>query len=679
MFTLRALTFALLLSWFSGTCFAQQSIPSLPVPSPVVKTPLPDIKKPADERLSNALKQPMRINIFAPGQEGGAIVRDNKISVHFKAYAAWGKDLSAVQYAIAAPSGPVVSDIVCQRQCGSVFEFNESIDLQSTEDGPYRIAVQIVDTNGQTVSEVSEFVLTFFPVFIPDLVLSYPRPGYQLIAQEDLMEPHPRLAPLPAIHFDHYNSSVTDAPIPDFGRFVVQEKDFAGGFSGTGACLNFMVDDRDNLIGFCGHRDNLFQVRQAEYRITLLNKTTFEQMDDITVAEDIMLGSHGCEDASDDRAPLYLGYFVMDNEGRALITMDDNVTHFIRVTNDRRELETVDRIDFNSLRLPGMRADFRLDDEANRVAQVIPDYEDGYWFMGQGTSTSSSFVGHINGRRQVDFFKWLNSYGAGEEKIENGMAIDSTGLYVLSDHALYKFKIARGRGQQVFRHTYDRAHPDHCKPGTFAHRGSGSTPTLLGNDLVAFTDNADGRVNVVVVDRRDEAGPRGREICKVPVFADGASANENSLIGYNNSLIVQNWFGAPKKITWNTQDMEPGIWRIDVSPDRSSCRVVWNTDDISSTATARLSTKTGLIYFPVENWDAGRLELAALDFQTGHEAAPRLFLGNIDLDALDYHIELRRDQPDNEQIMMLPLYVLQNGELVQPVYAGVKRIFTGFR
>jgi hypothetical protein len=56
-------------------------------------------------------------------------------------------------------------------------------------------------------------------------------------------------------------------------------------------------------------------------------------------------------------------------------------------------------------------------------------------------------------------------------------------------------------------------------------QGSGTTPTLLPDDLVTIADNADPRMHVIFLTRST-----GEEVCEVPVFDVGESATENSLV-----------------------------------------------------------------------------------------------------------------------------------------------------
>lgn len=169
----------------------------------------------------------------------------------------------------------------------------------------------------------------------------------------------------------------------------------------------------------------------------------------------------------------------------------------------------------------------------------------------------------------------------------------------------------------TWRETYDRGTAP--KPGAI-NQGSGTTPTLLGEDLVAISDNADSRVNVVVYHRLDDH-VGDRLVCQLPVFVPDLSVTDNSFVGYGDSLIPENNFGYDGPFGDRTLS-QPGILRIDVAADRSGCEVVWESDETSPTTVPKLSIGNGLVYFyTVESipdhpsWEAWYL--MALDFHTG--------------------------------------------------------------
>ena len=86
---------------------------------------------------------------------------------------------------------------------------------------------------------------------------------------------------------------------------------------------------------------------------------------------------------------------------------------------------------------------------------------------------------------------------------------------MVTDHRLLTLVADRtGMPQVRWAATYDRG--TRQKPGQLS-QGSGTTPTLIGKDLVAITDNAEPRMNVLFYKRDGNA--RNRLLCKAPVFA----------------------------------------------------------------------------------------------------------------------------------------------------------------
>ena len=126
-------------------------------------------------------------------------------------------------------------------------------------------------------------------------------------------------------------------------------------------------------------------------------------------------------------------------------------------------------------------------------------------------------------------------------------------MYVVTTGATYRLEAdATGKPEVVWRAAYDRGSEQ--KPGQLS-QGSGTTPTLLPNDLIAITDNADPRMNVVFL-RRDT----GEEVCTAPVFEDDASATDNSLVAVGDGVIVENNHGYTSPLsTFLGFGTEPGL------------------------------------------------------------------------------------------------------------------------
>jgi hypothetical protein len=248
--------------------------------------------------------------------------------------------------------------------------------------------------------------------------------------------------------------------------------------------------------------------------------------------------------------------------------------------------------------------------ECDKVTTVMPDHEGRYWW-----TTRGGRVGLLDPVR----FNVAQIRLKGEE-IQNALAMDKDAVYVLSDHAQYAFRAGRGGApEQIWRTPYDRG--TGRKIGSI-NQGSGTTPTLLGEKWITFADNADGRINIVVLRRGD-----GSQVCKVPVFDADASATDNSMIGWGRSIILENNAGfksAHQQTDWNA--VRGGVVRVDVRADESGCDTIWTSPLKVPSVVPKLSAASGIAYFysfelakdaegkQTQNWF-----VVGLDFKTGKE------------------------------------------------------------
>jgi hypothetical protein len=246
------------------------------------------------------------------------------------------------------------------------------------------------------------------------------------------------------------------------------------------------------------------------------------------------------------------------------------------------------------------------------VTGVLPDWHGLLWWI-----TRFGRVGTLdphNGRvRLVDL---------PGEQIENSDAVGADGVSIVSDHALYEFRARRdGTPYVVWRVGYDRGSAR--KVGQI-NQGSGTTPTLLGRHYVAITDNADRRMHVLVY-RRDAVLPpaTSRLVCSVPVFGAGASATENSLVGWGDGLVVENNFGYLNPTTRVTAPTQPGgVTKIVVG--RSGCRVAWSRAILSPSVVPKLARGNGMLYLYSPQRVAPGLDewrLVVVDWHTGRTVA----------------------------------------------------------
>ena len=305
-------------------------------------------------------------------------------------------------------------------------------------------------------------------------------------------------------------------------------------------------------------------------------------------------------------------YFFLDDKDRAVVA--DAAKHIQRVAIVRGEngwrWQQVDDWDLSGL-LPNECETFTNPtpngDNCDAVTSVQPDRNGLLWWVSR-----QGRVGTINPR--TDKIRLIHLRG---EQIQNSFAVDETGaVSIVSDHALYSFRAgADGVPRVVWREVYDR--------GTFRkvgmiNQGSGTTPTYLGRDWVAIADNADGRIRVNVYRKADRVAGR-RLVCSVPVFGAGQSATENSLIGYDRSLMVENNFGylTPGTLVGG-KTVVGGLTKIDVTP--TGCRIAWTSKERSPSTVPKLSRGNGLVYVYTKEADPTAIDawyLTAIDWRTG--------------------------------------------------------------
>jgi hypothetical protein len=206
------------------------------------------------------------------------------------------------------------------------------------------------------------------------------------------------------------------------------------------------------------------------------------------------------------------------------------------------------------------------------------------------------------------------------EEIQNSHSVDETGLVsVVSDHALYAFRAEQdGTPRVVWREEYDRG--TSRKVGMI-NQGSGTTPTFLGQDLVAIADNADGRIQVLVY-RKAEQVEGSRLVCAVPVFDEGQSATENSLVGYDDGLVVENNYGylTPGTLVGG-KTVVGGLTKVSVGPE--GCGVAWTSAERSPSTVPKLSRGNGLLYVYTKDAHPAGVDawyLTAVDWRTGETA-----------------------------------------------------------
>lgn len=298
-------------------------------------------------------------------------------------------------------------------------------------------------------------------------------------------------------------------------------------------------------------------------------------------------------------------YFYLDDRDRAIVETTDAHVWVLAESETPAGTPTFD-----------LRRTYDLGaavPQGDCLIALMPDWDGRIWFV-----TQKGGVGTVNPRSGR-----VRSIRFDGERIVNSFATDETGgVFIVSDHALYRFDAGRRGGPRVtWREHYDRGTSE--KPGQLS-QGSGTTPTLVGDDLVVITDNADPRMSIVSY-KRGAARREHRRVCRQPVFGKGASATENSIVALRRSVIVENNYGyTGPASTMNGGSTAPGIARVRVG--RDSCGTMWTSPETAPTSVPKASLANGLLYVYAKppGVAADPWYFTAVDVRTGRTAYRRL-------------------------------------------------------
>ena len=304
------------------------------------------------------------------------------------------------------------------------------------------------------------------------------------------------------------------------------------------------------------------------------------------------------------------GYFYLDNQDRVVTS---TTTHHIFVI-----AETPGAPGFVLVRdysLTGVLT------SSENITSALPDSRGLLWFV----TRTDGIVGTLNLRTGAIHTVRLGNGADGE--IENSFATDQQGgVYIATNRKLYRFAEGRGGAPEiVWRVRYPNG--GESKPGQ-VDDGTGTTPTVMPGGYVNITDNADP-MDVMVyrtaprpakLVRRHHHLRRialARQVCKVPIFSKGSSADENSLISAGRIMIAENNYGytGPGSLASNVS--APGFVRVDLNRNGNGCHRVWvNTTESAPTVVSKMALASGLVYTYTTDTN-GDWYWTALDYTTG--------------------------------------------------------------
>ncbi len=310
----------------------------------------------------------------------------------------------------------------------------------------------------------------------------------------------------------------------------------------------------------------------------------------------------------------YIGagmYFYLDHRDRAVVPTTDHTIQVIQVPHPEHggTFALARKYDLANHVVP-MRWP-----KQDSVAWVLPDWRGEYYWY----ATTEGMVGTVH--VESGAVRALRLEG---ELIENSFAVGEDGVFIISDHALYRFNHdAEGNVVTDWRTAYERGNGK--KPGHIT-RGSGTSVSLAGgtDGLVVVTDNAEPRIHVLFVRRAD-----GTVACSAALFEEGKSGTDISAIAFehaddhgrptgNYSAVIENNWGHHR---FPVAHPMPGLTRVDAirrAGGQYACDTIWTSPE-KNIGVMKLSFGSGLVYTyfrddrdPITQW-----YLAATDFRTG--------------------------------------------------------------
>lgn len=404
---------------------------------------------------------------------------------------------------------------------------------------------------------------------------------------------HPFLAPFGSnVHNDGYMSDTYNVSGPIGGELLITQARI-GGFP-----ISLTFDSKGRIItvvmNFETGDRNLLVVDQESLGV-LATETVTEGKEDSGKFTDLDIGMGGGV------------YFVLDNDYNAIVpTLKGKIQYYKIGQGDVPTITKGETYDLSSIVVA-----------PDEIISALPDWNGNLWYVTQGGLVG--FVNKAHPEPASDTYVQLISedpitHELTNERIGNSFAVDNDGgVFVVSDHALYRFGVEGGKLKKFWRGIYERGSEQ--KPGQKT-QGSGTTPTLIDmkdEKFVAIADNGDQMC--LRVFRRESSSDQGEEVWTAPVFKHRNSATENSLIGIGGFLIVENNYdyGDPTA-TMGMQTTSRGLEMVALGPRKETPKMWGIPLDIPSVV-SKLSLANGLVYTYIKKkigW-----HFAAVYFETG--------------------------------------------------------------
>ncbi len=304
------------------------------------------------------------------------------------------------------------------------------------------------------------------------------------------------------------------------------------------------------------------------------------------------------------------GYFYLNNRDQVVVSTTTRHIYVIGETRAKPGFKLVR--DYNLSKILK---------RSEKITSALPDSNGLLWVVAR----SDGVVLTLNLKTGKVHYVRLGHGSHGE--IENSFATDQHGgVYIATNRKLYRFGAgANGVPKVVWSVTYPNS--GLSKPGQ-VDNGTGTTPTIMPGGYVNITDNANP-MDIMVYrtaahpsrmvghhgHRRRVALPR--QVCKVPIFSKGSSADENSIISAGDTMIAEDNYGYTGPQSLANKVTTPGFVRVDLNRNGRGCHQVWLNRRLSApTVVSKVALANGLVYTYTTD-KSGHWYWTALSFRTG--------------------------------------------------------------
>lgn len=378
------------------------------------------------------------------------------------------------------------------------------------------------------------------------------------------------------IHETTWNDDVTDHAGPQSNTGAMSVITHKLGLLPT-ACPTVLFDAQNRVITNCITLGKTTMYLLDPNTLNILAQTALPakgNVDPVTLQSDAAGG----------------GYAHLNAAGQVVIGPYDRTYRTYDIVNNGGyfSFQLAASYDLTSIVPPG------ADDGTYRITDTLSDYDGRYWF-----TTNTGTIGFIDDI--TDQQSAVMTYDF-PENLQNQVAIDESGVYVVTWTHMNKVKVAEvnddtecaetgsvaGEICLVWSQEYDVTaaanNPNLVSPG------SGTSPTLFGEnqDIVAIADNQAPTLHINLYDRTT-----GNLICSHPTFLDGGA--ENSPSAYGDEIVLSNNAGYGGALG-NGLTIHPGLIKVKANAARTGCTTEWEKYDFKGTPTPFLSAENGTIY-----------------------------------------------------------------------------------